>query len=37
MRKASIVENFHGTMVADPYRWLEDSLSPESQAWIQEQ
>ncbi|MDD4658707.1 MAG: prolyl oligopeptidase family serine peptidase, partial [Eubacteriales bacterium] len=37
MRKADIVENYHGTYVADPYRWLEDSLSPESQAWIGEQ
>ena len=36
MRKDNIVENFHGTQVADPYRWLEDSLSPESQAWIEE-
>lgn len=37
MRKDNIVENFHGTMVSDPYRWLEDSLSPDSQAWIEEQ
>lgn len=37
MRKDNIVENYHGTQVADPYRWLEDSLSPESQAWIEEQ
>lgn len=37
MRKADIVEKYHGTYVADPYRWLEDSLSPESQAWIGEQ
>lgn len=37
MRKDNIVENYHGTEVADPYRWLEDSLSPESQAWIEEQ
>lgn len=37
MRKDSIVENYHGTSVADPYRWLEDSLSPESQAWIEGQ
>jgi prolyl oligopeptidase len=34
MRKDDCIENYHGTMVADPYRWLEDSLSAESQAWI---
>lgn len=37
MRKDSIIDDYHGTKVADPYRWLEDSLSPASQAWIGEQ
>ncbi len=37
MRKDDVVDNYHGTLVADPYRWLEDSLSAESQAWIGEQ
>lgn len=25
---------YHGTLVADPYRFLEDSSSPETRAWI---
>lgn len=37
MDKVNCVENYHGTLVADPYRWLEDSESSESQAWIREQ
>lgn len=37
MRRDDCIENFHGTYVADPYRWLEESLSPECQAWIGEQ
>lgn len=37
MRKDNIVENYHGTLVADPYRWLEDSNDPDTQAWVKEQ
>jgi len=29
-----VVENYHGTPVADPYRWLEDVAAPETQAWV---
>src|SRR5919106_5587419 len=33
-RRDAIVEDYHGTPVADPYRWLEDLTAPDTQAWI---
>ncbi len=36
-RDDSIIEDFHGTPVADPYRWLEDADSAETQSFIQTQ
>lgn len=30
-------DNYHGTLVSDPYRWLEDVDSPETLEWIKQQ
>lgn len=33
-RKGDTTDNYFGTEVKDPYRWLEDDLSPETEAWV---
>lgn len=33
-RKDQVVEDYFGTAVDDPYRWLEDDMSDETAAWV---
>jgi prolyl oligopeptidase len=31
------VDNYHGTLVSDPYRWLEEVDAPETLDWVRRQ
>ena len=33
----SVKDNYFGTIVADPFRWLEDDKSPETASWVKAQ
>lgn len=36
-KKVDQVDDYHGTKVYDPYRWLEETNSADTQRWIEEQ
>jgi prolyl oligopeptidase len=36
-KKVNQIDDYHGIMIADPYRWLEDTNSSETASWINSQ
>jgi len=36
-RRGEVIDQYFGSEVADPYRWLEDDLSDETAAWVKAQ
>ncbi len=36
-KKGTTIDEYWGQKVADPYRWLEDDRSPETEAWVNAQ
>ncbi len=36
-KKGTVTDTYFGTVVPDPYRWLEDDLAEDTKAWVTEQ
>jgi prolyl oligopeptidase len=36
-KKQDITDDYHGTKIADPYRWLEDENAEDTKAWVKAQ
>ncbi|RUO66302.1 prolyl oligopeptidase Serine peptidase. MEROPS family S09A [Pseudidiomarina planktonica] len=36
-RQGTVVDTYFNTEITDPYRWLEDDRSPETEAWVKAQ
>lgn len=36
-KKGDVTDDYHGTTIADPYRWLENDTSAETEAWVKAQ
>ena len=36
-KKGDLVDDYHGTKIADPFRWLEDDRAADTKAWVEAQ